>query len=1318
MAQKQATVSDPDPTRWIRYSQTYFKIPIAENGIYRITTVELQQAGISTDQLNPATVQLFHRGVEQAIYVAGETDGRFDTGDFIEFYGRRNDGAPDSLLYRPTSAQPHAYYSLFNDTTAYFLTWRLDGLPGRRMSGYTDTTYADLTPDAYHWADELRLFTENYPGWAAGIPPKIEYSYYEAGEGYTGSMQQKAKPYTMSFMLTDAVRSGPSPKIDLLLAGREFTNHRVTCLAGAASGSQHPLDSVRFSVYDNARIQTGISWSDVGTNGQLLVSTVSTGEASATDAYSVSYVRLRYPQRFTVNGLMMQTFQLAPNPVGRSLIELTAVPANTRFWNISDPSAPQLIGATQRSGTARLIVHGTDIARTLLSVNTPKSVAAIRPVRFTDWTARKPTYLIISHERLMRPVGTVNAVQEYARYRASAAGGSHDTLTVTMQQLIDQYSYGERHPLAIRRFLDQLLRQSRGSLQYLLLVGRGRSTPGIRRDPAQATLDLVMTAGFPGSDLLFSAGLNGQPVDVPAVPTGRINASSPEEVLHYLAKVKEYESLPPSALWRKNLLHLSGGETPDERSLFRQLVDDYRNLAAAPALGAQVTTLAKTTDKPVEAIDVVKSVNEGIGLITFFGHSGLDVTDLDIGFCSNDALGYQNVGKYPLLLVNGCAIGNFFYGRPTLSTDWVLTPNRGAIAALAHSHLGYPDVLHQYSTVLYNLLADSSQLAKSIGHLQQETIRRLLAQSSDGRVLANCQQMVLQGDPAIRLFPFSTPDYGLTAGGVSIQSADNQPLTIQSDSVMIRAVVQNAGQYRTDPLPVRVRRFVNGHESGVFNPVFVKSVAYSDTLTLTVPNQSEADGQNQFEVTVNPVDSPDTQPEINHTNNQVTVELILASPKPVLIYPAPGSVVTTRSVRLTAQYASRIVHPFDLELDSTARFDSPIRWKQRVEGSPVVSYQTTLPERPSTTYYWRIRLADSVNSATTWVTGFFRYEPGSAEKGLPEGQIRLAADLPSDLRQGDILRLPIDFANLSPYPFADSLVVWQTLYAEGLTNPQVKQWRLKAPAGSDTVRFFTQIPTTALPGLNRLLLTVNPRLQPEYSFLNNTLDLLLPVQPDLFGPILEVAFDGARITDDAVVSAQPVIDILVADDNRSLVRRDTTGLALYLQRPGRTASYERLNWRGATMQAGIDNVFRVRYPAPILSEGTYQLLITAQDAIGNAAAPYQVRFQVVRQRQLADLLVSPNPSRSEFRFSFTLTGDRPPEALTITLTDLNGRVIRHLKQSVRIGQNVWTWDGRTDAGEFAPAGAYIYQLTIEDGETWGISGKRPERLSGRIIRLP
>ena len=1311
--------SQPPGNEWINYQQTYLKIPVAQPGMYRMTSAELQKAGLPTATVDPTTIQLFHRGVEQAIYIEGEADKRIDAADFLEFYGQANDGVPDSLLYVPHSAQPHPYYSLFSDTTAYFLTWRLDNKPGKRMASYTDTDYAGLTPEPYHWAEELRVFTEMYPGYAAGIPPKIEYSHYEAGEGHTGLIQQRNKPYDLPFTLSNAFRSGPVPQIDLLLAGRDYTNHLVECLVGPSAGTRRGIDSVAFSVYDTAHLRHDIAWDDVDIDGRLLISTVSRNEGPSNDRYSVSYVRLRYPQRITADGQPLRTYHLAANGLGRSLVDAGAVPADTRFWDITDPTTPIRLGFTANTaGAARLVVRNANQSRALLSANQVKSVASIQPVRFRNWANRQPTYLIVSHESLMQTAtGTANAVQTYAAYRASAAGGAYDTLTVTMQELIDQFSYGERHPLAIRRFVDHLFRQGRGSVQvprFLLLLGRSRSAPGVRRDPRQATLDMVMTYGFPSSDHLFTAGLNGFLANVPALPTGRVNAATPQEVIDYLNKVREFEHLPTDALWRKNLLHLSGGGTPAETTLFRELVDGFRDRAVQTSLGARVTTLSKQTDNPVEQLNVSKAVNEGVGLMTFFGHSGLDVTDLDIGFCSNDAFGYQNNGKYPFLLINGCAIGNFFYGRPTLTTDWVLTPNRGAIAAIAQSHLGYVPYLNTYSATFYNLLSDSLWLTKSIGHLQQETIRRVLLDSPDGQSLANVQQLVLQGDPAIRLFPFDTPDYAVTSGGLTIRGADERPLTTGSDSVRIRAVVQNTGQYREGKLPVRVRRTVNGRESGVFNLTLPRSIAYRDTVMLTIPNERDADGQNEFEVTINPTG---TQPETNRTNNAAQVDITVAGQGPVLIYPPMGGTVLTRSVLLTAESFGFNRQPFELELDTTSRFDSPALVKQRIVANGSITYPATLVGPAKTLFYWRLRAV----GAAVWATASFSFDPAHMSTGLPEGQIRLVGALPTDIRQGDVLTIPVRFANLSPYPFADSLVVRQTIYAAGLTNPQTTQWTAKSPAGNDTLQVDVRIPTEKLPGINRVVLTINPRLQPEYSFLNNTLNLLLPVQPDVLGPVLEVAIDGARIDADAVVSSRPILDILVADDNRSLIRRDTLGLDVYLQRTVLNQPTDwrkaRLNWRSATVQpTGPDNVFRLRYPSAELTEGTYRLLVTARDALGNRAIPYEVPFRVVNEQRLTDLTAYPNPFRDRVRFAFQLTGLTAPDALALTISDLNGRVVRHLRLAGRIGLNEWAWNGQSDGGEPLPAGLYLYHLTISSDEhDWPIAADIANKLRGRLI---
>ena len=104
---------------WIVNGQQYFKIEVTRNGIYRINYNTLQAAGLPLTAIDPRLFQVFYLGVEQPIFVAGEQDGFFNPGDYIEFYGLRNDGRTDAELFSGGAAQVNPYYSFVSDTSVY-----------------------------------------------------------------------------------------------------------------------------------------------------------------------------------------------------------------------------------------------------------------------------------------------------------------------------------------------------------------------------------------------------------------------------------------------------------------------------------------------------------------------------------------------------------------------------------------------------------------------------------------------------------------------------------------------------------------------------------------------------------------------------------------------------------------------------------------------------------------------------------------------------------------------------------------------------------------------------------------------------------------------------------------------------------------------------------------------------------------------------------------------------------------------------------------------------------------------------------------------
>jgi hypothetical protein len=78
--------AQPAGNEWINFDQQYYKFSVAQDGVYKITYNALSASTFPVNSVDPRSIQIFGRGVEQYIYVKGQGDGVFNTDDFIEVY--------------------------------------------------------------------------------------------------------------------------------------------------------------------------------------------------------------------------------------------------------------------------------------------------------------------------------------------------------------------------------------------------------------------------------------------------------------------------------------------------------------------------------------------------------------------------------------------------------------------------------------------------------------------------------------------------------------------------------------------------------------------------------------------------------------------------------------------------------------------------------------------------------------------------------------------------------------------------------------------------------------------------------------------------------------------------------------------------------------------------------------------------------------------------------------------------------------------------------------------------------------------------------
>ena len=392
------------------------------------------------------------------------------------------------------------------------------------------------------------------------------------------------------------------------------------------------------------------------------------------------------------------------------------------------------------------------------------TVEALHSIRFRDYQSLPANYLIVGHGQLeLRSLSYPNPLQAYASYRASAAGGSFNTLVLRMEELYDQFAFGERTPWALHAFLKFYWPIHRP--QYLLLTGRSiapfaqawveNASVFYRNAPQSFEFqDLVPSAGFPPSDTHFVKGLQPGEPEFSAMAVGRIPSKSSQDLSNYLDKVIEQESsqIPGP----KRILHLVGGMNPSELARHSSFLEGFAALAKSGLPEVEVTTYTKDTAAEVQRMDLGEDLNAGVALMTYFGHGSLASNELDFGYVSDPSFGYANAGKYPMLLINGCEYANAFGPSYSQGEDWLLTPKKGAIGVLSTSSLGVDFLLKRYTEIWYKHLFAVESAAKpiSIGEVMLRTEREFIIRYGPSpEHQAQLSQYLLLGDPAVRILP-------------------------------------------------------------------------------------------------------------------------------------------------------------------------------------------------------------------------------------------------------------------------------------------------------------------------------------------------------------------------------------------------------------------------------------------------------------------------------------------------------------------------------------------------------------------------------------
>jgi hypothetical protein len=985
---------------WIDYSKTYYKFKVGATGLYRINQSTLPSDVSST----PAQYfQLWRNGVQIPIYTSA-TSGALPIGGFIEFWGEKNDGKADKVLYRNSTFQLSDKISLQTDTAVFFLTINTNTSANLRyVNGTNNVAGNTLSPEPFFNYTQRFDFKEQIGrGYGENVGERVTSSSYDVGEVWGTRDIYESSPYTFS--------------ASNLFPASIVSNATITL---AAAGVSYNSRSVSFKInsvpYINNQLLTDPSLSSLGYSNTALGTKTFSNNAvpltainNSTNNFSIeinaggesvnrilaSYVELTYARQFNFGNSNSFIFSLpaSSNPLG-TYIEIN------NFNSVANPVLYDITNNTRyvavvSSGLIKFALPFSSVVRNFILTSQDnasiQSVTSLQSKIFTNFSlaSNQANYLIVSNKLL--GINTGEAVDLFRQYRASALGGGFNAKIYDIDELTDQFAFGiKKHPLSIKNFVRFAKQTFSTNPTHIFLIGKAVAYDEYRANENNAfaeRLNLVPTFGWPASDvLLTSDGVNPAPL----LMTGRLSVVQPSEVNTYLQKVKEYEAQQANSiqtiankLWMKQVVHVAGSNDPAIEPLLISYLQGYENIIKDTLFGgttANFNTQATGGGATPAVIEQLKQYfANGISILTYFGHSA--ATQLDYNL--NSPYDYNNQGKYPMFLLNGCNAGNFFdfdtsrlSNITSFSEKFVLANQRGAIGVIASSHFGLTGYLNSFSTTLYQSIGRVSGYKNYIGKNMIEAIAPLIVSSSDFFSRMHAEQFALHGDPAIKVNTHDKPDYVVEDQTVSITPS---VLSVADTKFTLKAKFYNLGKAQAsravgggDSLSVIIKwQHGDGTNEYLYRKFIKPSIRYGDSISIDVPIVPTRDkGNNCLTIMLDSLNQFD---ELSESNNVLNKCFFIFDDDAKPVFPNAFAITNKSTGKVYASTANPLAvsRQYAMEMDTTELFNSTFKISRTVTSSGgVIEFDPQITYQDSTVYYWRV--------APVPTTGIYRWNNSS-----------------------------------------------------------------------------------------------------------------------------------------------------------------------------------------------------------------------------------------------------------------------------------------------------------------------------------------------------
>lgn len=741
----------------------WVKFEAPTEGIYKIDRATFESFGFNASSIDPRTIKIYNNSgkalsekvtdpkpddlIENAITVFGESDGKFDQGDYILFYGR----GTQFRDYDPVTKTIKRYNHPFSDKNYYLLT--VGGNNGKRIQNEvslnTTPDYIQTTTNAFvdYEVDKINLAKSGRQSFGDDFSQSI------SSRTYMNKLDYRVSSVSINYKFRFV---NASENAFTLTVSENSTN--------IFSGSLNGFSTSEYT-FGVAHLRTGVFNGNLPDNRSVLklaLSSTTVKSVGYLDYFEISYEKELKP----VDNKLIFFSKDSSAIVEYYLSGFSST--NIKVFDVTDFADVKLVSPKSgfpSGGDFRFqIFENADSIKKYLAVGNDTYLTPVNPSPVENSNLRGivdgAEYIIITHKNFLE------AANRLKTYRENESRIPVSTIVVDVEKIFNEFSCGIKDITAIRDFLKYAYETWQTKPEYFLLMGKatydyknieGYGDNFVPTWETEESLILIQGGDSYSTDDYF-ARVDGDSLR-PDFGFGRLTVSSPDQANDYVNKIIHYEKTSERGNWR-NLITLvaddgltskgSDGKLHTEQSenlanLYFPQSFDFKKiyLADYPAV---ITGNGRR--KPQVNTEIVKTMNDGTLLLNYVGHGNPNVWAHEFVFERAVTIPQLHNDKYFFLCAATCDFGVF--DTPNFQSgaeDLLFLKYSGAIATFSAARVVYSQSnFIMNSTFIEDLLKsprDTFNLPIPLGLAVFKT--------KQTRYFINDQKYHLLGDPLLRL---------------------------------------------------------------------------------------------------------------------------------------------------------------------------------------------------------------------------------------------------------------------------------------------------------------------------------------------------------------------------------------------------------------------------------------------------------------------------------------------------------------------------------------------------------------------------------------